>query len=134
MNLRWGPIRTLSGLGGALRSPARDDRAETVGGAAELGGDLAGAPQRSPDAARDLGRRGHSFQQRVGQQLGVGRQRPRRPLRLGCDPGRLRRRVEQHGHDVDPGDPVDERVVGLGQQREAVVGEPLDQPQLPQRT
>ena len=36
--------------------------------------------------------------------------------------------------DVDAGDAVDERVVGLGQHREAVVGQALDQPQLPQRT
>jgi hypothetical protein len=46
---------------------------------------------------------------------------------------RLRRRVEQDRRDVDAGDPVDERVMGLGQQREAVIGQPLDEPQLPQR-
>ncbi len=41
--------------------------------------------------------------------------------------------VEQHGGDVDAGDAVDERVVGLADDREAVARQPLDEPQLPQR-
>jgi hypothetical protein len=41
--------------------------------------------------------------------------------------------IEQHGPEVDARDAVDHRVVRLGQQREAPVGEPLDEPQLPQR-
>ena len=134
VNLRWGPIRDVQRAGRGAAQPGSGDRAEAVGGAAEFGGDLARAPQRRAHAARDLGRRGHALQQRIGQQLGAGRQRPRRPLALGRDPDRIRRGVEQHRRDVDAGDPVDERMMGLGQQREAVVGEPLDEPQLPHRT
>ena len=55
-------------------------------------------------------------------------------------PGGARRRadrlgggVEQHGGDVHARDPVHERVVGLGDQREAPSRHPLDQPDLPQR-
>ncbi len=49
--------------------------------------------------------------------------------------GRLRHRleVEEHGADVDAGDAVDHRVVGLGQQGEAVALQALHQPQLPER-
>ena len=46
---------------------------------------------------------------------------------------RHRLEVEQHGREVDAGDAVDERVMGLGDQREAPVLEPLHEPQLPQR-
>ena len=56
VNLRCGPIRTLSGLGGAVLQPRPRHRAQAVDGAAELGGDLARAAQRRADAARDLGR------------------------------------------------------------------------------
>ena len=41
--------------------------------------------------------------------------------------------VEQHGGEVDAGDAVDERVVRLGDEREAVALEALDEPHLPQR-
>ena len=47
--------------------------------------------------------------------------------------GRRRRDVEQRGGDVHAADPVDDAVVGLRQDREAVVGEALDQQQLPER-
>ena len=45
----------------------------------------------------------------------------------------LGRGVEQHSGYVHPGDPIDQRVVGLGDQREAPPRHPLDQPDLPQR-
>ena len=41
--------------------------------------------------------------------------------------------VEQHRRDVHAGDAVDERVVGLGDQREAPAGHALHEPDLPQR-
>ena len=44
-----------------------------------------------------------------------------------------RRGVEQDGGDVHAGDAVDERVVGLGDQREAPAGHALHEPDLPQR-
>jgi hypothetical protein len=47
------------------------------------------------------------------------------------DRHRVGRRVEQHGGDVDARDAVDERVVGLREERKAVLRESLDQPQLP---
>jgi hypothetical protein len=49
------------------------------------------------------------------------------------DRHRIRRGVEQHRRDVDPGDAVDERVMRLREQREATLREPFHEPQLPQR-
>ena len=59
-------------------------------------------------------------------------------VRLPRAPGVSERRrvggeVEQHRRQVDAGDAVDQRVVGLRDQREAVVLQSLDQPHLPQR-
>jgi hypothetical protein len=47
--------------------------------------------------------------------------------------GRLgdRSQIEQDGCEVHAGDAVDQRVVGLGDQREAVALQPLDHPGLP---
>ena len=45
--------------------------------------------------------------------------------------GRLH--AQQHGADVDAGDAVDHRVVGLEDHREAAAGEAVDQPHLPER-
>src|SRR6185295_19172858 len=42
--------------------------------------------------------------------------------------------VEQHLAEVDGGDAVDEDLVGLGEQRDAAVLEPLYEVDLPQRT
>ncbi len=47
--------------------------------------------------------------------------------------GRIRLEVEQDGGYVNPGDAVDQRVVALADDREAVALEALDQPQLPER-
>ena len=55
---------------------------------------------------------------------------PAHPDRMPSGPARG---VEQHGGYVHPGDPVHQRVVGLGDQREAPARHPLDQPDLPQR-
>lgn len=44
----------------------------------------------------------------------------------------IRLGVEDHARDVDAGDPVDQSVVGLGEQCEAAVTETLDQPELPE--
>ncbi len=52
---------------------------------------------------------------------------------LLCGGGGVWLEIEQHGGEIDAGDAVDERVVGLGDQREPVALEPLDQPGLPQR-
>ena len=50
----------------------------------------------------------------------------------GPRPG-LGRAVEQHLHQLVPGEAVDHRVVRLGDQRPPAAGQPLDEPQLPQR-
>ncbi len=55
----------------------------------------------------------------------------RQPSSTGA--GGYRLEVEEHGPDVDPGDPVDGGVMGLGQQGEAVALQPLHQPHLPER-
>jgi len=69
----------------------------------------------------------------TGEQVGGARRRLRSPAVL--DRSRLRDGlgVEEHGADVDPGDAVDRRVMGLGQEREAVALEALYEPHLPER-
>ena len=112
-------------------------------------------PHDLPHALRRLARRGEravGVRQRIGRarrQLHPRAQRPLRTRRQQLQGARLavglprfagvahRRRlgreVEQHGRQVDPGDPVDQRVVGLGDQRATIVLQALDQPHLPQR-
>ena len=65
-------------------------------------------------AARTIsaGHRG-ALEQRLGEQLRRRRHRAGDPLAPVAPPARLRRGVEQDGRDVDAGDPVDERVMGL---------------------
>ena len=87
------------------------------------------------DPADDLGRHGGPLEQRVGEQLGARGKRAGEPLVLrGGHRHRVGRDVEEHRGDIDPGDSVNERVVGLGEQGEAVLAQSLDQPQLPQRS
>ena len=62
---------------------------------------------------------------------GRGRGSQRSPGSGGRDG--LGRSIEQHRHDVDPGDAVDERVMGLGEQGKAPALDALGQPDLPQR-
>ena len=126
---RWGPISTLNGVeGAAMPAPTILPVAPTPRS------DLARSAQRGAHAANDLGRAGGALAQGVAEQFEVGRLGPRRPLRWHRR--RVRRLllgVEEDGGDVDPGDPVDEGVVALADDREAVPVEPLDQPQLPER-
>ena len=58
---------------------------------------------------------------------------PPHPDRCPPTPRLGRGGVEQHGGDVHPGDPVHQRVVGLGDQREPPPRHALHQPDLPQR-
>ena len=110
--------------------------------------DLADPLERLLDGVQRLGRMGRR-RERVAGQLERQPHEPlhaargqlqrarlvRRPPRLALVRGDLRdrRRVEEHGHQVDAADPVDQRVVGLGDQREAPALEALDEPRLPQR-
>ena len=132
---RCGPIGTLSGVSGAGFRPGPRD----LGHALDR---LARGVQR-----RCRPRRG--AERAAGERRTAARTSPRTPraaseAALGsgwgahgspsCGSGRRHRlEVEQHGREVDAGDAVDERVVRLGDQREAAVVEPLDEPQLPQR-
>ena len=103
-------------------------------GGAEPAQHLARAAQRGAHAADDLARAGGALAQSVAEQLEVGRLGPRRPLRRQRRRvGRLLLDVEEDGGDVDAGDAVDQRVVALADDREAVAVEALDQPQLPER-
>ena len=134
VNRRWGPIRTLNGVGGAAWSPVQASAPTLPSARPARSGHGPRAAQRRPDPSHHLGRHGRALEQRVGQQLGAARERARDPLVVGRrHRQRIGRGVEQHGRDVDAGDPVDERVMGLRQHREAPVGEALDEPQLPQR-
>jgi hypothetical protein len=99
--------------------------------------------------ARDRRRRARRRRERAREGRNAGAHRPDRARgdELGAaglghrlpglvrvrDLGRHRREVEDHLREVDPRDPVDHRVVALGDEREAPVVEPLDEPELPQR-
>ncbi len=92
-----------------------------------------GAQQRA-GAAGHLGGHGCALEQRLAEQLCRPRQRPRGPGQRCSRRGEwLGRGVEQDGGDVHAGDPVDERVVSLRDQRKAPTRHALHQPDLPQR-
>ena len=71
--------------------------------------------------------------QRLAEQLGRPGQRLGGPGHGGGRGHGLGSGVEQDRGDVHARDPVDERVVGLGDQREAPAGHALHEPDLPQR-
>ena len=132
---RCGPIGTLSGLGGALRAPGQRERADGSDVAEQLLRDAARARARAERTPRAIsaGTVARSSSASASSCARAG-QRARDPRLFGRRRRRrLRRHVEQDGRDVDAGDPVDERVVGLAEDREAAAFEPLDEPQLPQR-
>jgi hypothetical protein len=108
--------------------------AEHLRGGADAAQDLARAAQGGADAAGDLLRAGEALPPGVAEQLQVGRFRPGEPRRAGVRGAlRLGVEVEEDGGDVHAGDAVDQRVVALADDREAVVVQALDQPQLPER-
>ena len=142
--------------GGQLRArpdvaAVRPDRLvqRHVGGRVGEGADdLAHALQRLDRLARRRLRVAHRLDRALGEldrrrdQVADARGRPARWCRVrAAAPSRrsTRRRlghrleVEEDGADVDAGDAVDHRVVGLGQDREAVALQALRQPQLPER-
>ena len=109
------------------------DLAERLGGLGDLG-------QRAPRVLQAALEPAQRADRRARDGLGVAREQ-RRGRRLGPgDPlvlvlGGLGHRldVEEDRRDVDSRDAVDERVVGLGHEREALAGQALDHPDLPQR-
>ena len=111
------------------------------GDLAEALGRLAERAQRRLRVAHDAhrGRRGARRGPRqpdraAGDQLGARRLVLGLPRLVGVrDLRRDGREVEHHGRQVDAADAVDERVMGLADQREATVVEPFDDPHLPQR-
>ena len=127
---RWGPISTLKGvLGGRRRRPRGTCRWRRG--------------RAAPGAGR-AGRRGRRGRSRAGWSRARAARRASRSRSVGSGRGahfggraggwsRLLLEVEEDGGDVDAGDAVDERVVALADDREAVAVEPLDQPQLPER-
>ena len=103
---------------------------EPVAGAVRgVGGIAGGAGQPAGEATegRDDAGRG------VDDEAGAGGRAVRAPGLLGLGRRRGRLDVEEQHPDVDGGDPVGHRVVGLVDDREALLGEPVDQGQLPER-
>ena len=116
--------------------PGPDDLADPLGGVAER------AATCSPGGSRPCTARVAMLRR------GVARPRARRRATSSAGDGsdcgchgsrsvggrrRVRAEIEQDGREVDAGDAVDERVVGLEDQREPIALEPLDEPALPQR-
>ena len=131
---RCGPMGRLSGVSGAALSaahamsptPSTASRSSPSARSGRSSARTRVGHQTERDARHalealdgELGLRGH----RLGRPVGVGRG-PRARARLG---------VEERAHEVDPRDPVHEAVVGLGDDREAVVLEPVHEPRLPER-
>ena len=131
---RCGPISTLSGVAGAGLSVAHaisPTPFERLAGRLER---VRRARRRRRGATGELERRAHEPADAARGEVERGRLRLRAPrLALVRQLRRVRLGVEQHRGEVDAGDAVDERVVGLGDQREAVALEALDEPRLPQR-
>ena len=116
------------------RARRRHPGLEHLPGRADAAQHPARAAQGRADAADDLLRAGEALADRVAQQVEVGRLRPRGPLRRTQRwRWRVLLEVEQDRGYVNPGYAVDERVVALADDREAVALEALDQPQLPER-
>ena len=127
-------MSTLSGVSGRRVETRPDDLAEALGcvaddlqrrcgagrGVDRLLDELGGGADRAADASQN------EFHRR-----GLGLRLPW--LEVGRGGCRRRLEVEQDGRQIDAGDAVDERVVGLEDEREAIVLEPFDQPALPQR-
>ena len=131
---RCGPISTFSGDGGAGLAAAQtispSPSAVIFASSIARSGRAQRAQRLGGDAERGLRHPGDAGGQQVERaRLGVGH--PRLEALLGR--ATLGAEVEEHRAEVDAGDAVDHRVMALGQQREAAVGEPLDEPQLPQR-
>jgi hypothetical protein len=109
-------------------------RAHARNAVLDLPGDLARRAQQRARATAHLSGNGRALKQRLAEQLGLTRQRlgdPRRRRPGGT--GGFGGGVEQDGRDVHTGDPVHERVMGLGDQREPPARHALHEPDLPQR-
>ena len=131
---RCGPIGTFSGVSGAGFRPAHATSATPSTASRATCSDVPGSRRRPQRPPRERERQLHQAAdpargERCRARLGL--RRPRLAL------VRQRRRhgieVEQHGREVDPRHAVDQRVMGLRDQREAAVVESLHEPQLPQR-
>ena len=101
------------GAGFEPRPRHRADADERSRAAARRPG--AGRAQRRAHAAHDLGRHRGALEQRLAEQLRAGRRRARAASAARARGGvsGSARGVEQHGRDVDAGDAVHQRVVGL---------------------
>ena len=127
------PISWLRKVRGAV-GPAGGELREALGGAHHPAGGRAWHRQRP---AGRLARRTQRRPDAVG---GVTDEQQLRARLVGLPAllghlhlGSLGARVEDDRADVDRGDPVDERVVGLRDEGVALALEPLDQIELPQR-
>ena len=134
MKRRWGPISTFSGVWGAGLSPAQ--AISPIPSAASLI-TLKVVPGRvAADTARPasdtlwltIPRTPAATQLRLRR---LGLRTPGLQI-LGRLCG-VRLEIEQDRRQIHPGDAIDQRMVGLGDQREAIALEALDQPVLPQR-
>jgi hypothetical protein len=115
---RCGPISTFSGTSGAGFRPAHK---------------TSPSPSAAWRAARQREGRPHESLDALGHEVGVRRDGFRRPRAVALDFDRHRLEVEKHRRDVHARHAVDQRVVGLGDQGEAVVLEALHEPDLPER-
>ena len=116
--VQTGPQQLTETLGGVAQQVQGGRR--TGGGADRAGEEPGGGGDHAPRSGQhQLGRRG------------LGLRSPGLELLLGRR--RIALEVEQHRGQVDARDAVDQRVVGLGDDREATVVQALHQPVLPQR-
>ena len=132
---RCGPISTLSGVSGAGFSPAhtispRPSTASRARSTAVPGRSAAFSARPAtpkPACIRPLTPPAISS---ADDGSGLAAQASPSPGSIGLGTGS---RSKSTVREVDAGDAVDQRMVGLGDQREAVALEALDQPHLPQR-
>ncbi len=130
---RCGPIVLVQRHVGGRIGKSADHLADALQGLADFARRRLGMTHGLDRTLDDL----HRCRDRVGGAAGdeVDRARLRRRHPAVVAGGGLGHRleVEEDGADVDAGDAVDHRVVGLGQQGEAVALQALHEPELPER-
>ena len=129
----WADVHVQRRFRGRVQA-GPDDLADPLGAFAGAGERVVGMRERIHRSLRERHRRAHGPAQPGRDEL----HRAGLPMGLPCasgvlDRGRLAGEIEEHSCEVDARDAVDQRVMGFGDQCEAVVLEALDQPHLPQR-
>ncbi len=130
--LRCALIGWFSGVGGGGEEPDAGEVDEGAHAGARRRPDAGGIARDREQTLRHRHRGRRLAREAVGEEARSARRRARRP-RAGLLDHVVGRRAHERGEEVEGRDAVRDRVVRLHEQREAIVGEALDHPELPER-